>query len=152
MRFLMIAVMGLFFAAAPAWALPTQTFEGQVISARGGVLRLDVAGDTVEVFGSQKMLEKLEPGDRVRVTAEPQLRADDVVPLEGAFAGDKMIGRIEKIGQHTILVKTNRGYERVQVDPSIVPTLREGQAVMIELSEAPSEAESWRVRKIRPVG
>jgi preprotein translocase subunit YajC len=139
-------------AEATQSQLPTRTFEGRVKDFTNNTVTLDVAGDNVKVKASKQQTAQLKKGQTVQVQARPSLEASEVEAVQGSFAGDKLIGTVQKVDENRLTVQTSEGAtETVKIDEKTAQNLQNGQQVVVQLKEDPRKAKDWQATQIKPM-
>ena len=133
-------------------SLPVRTFEGKVKDFSNNTVSLDVAGDTVKIKASKTQTAILRKGETVRVQARPSLEATKVQAQVGAFAGDTLVGKVDRVENNQLLIRSESGaLESVHVDEKTAKQVQPGSTVVVVLKEDPAQAKTWQATDIQPI-
>ncbi len=142
----------LLLLAGNALAVQSRTFEGRVTDVKKDQITLEVGGEKITVKGDERIFAQLEKGQIVAVQAQPDLEAKSVEPIEGAFAGDRLVGEVKQVTDDAVRIETLDGQEEtVAIDSGQADKMRPGSNVVIELEEDPTRAKNWRATQVQPV-
>ena len=141
-----------FLAAGVAGAQVERTFEGSVVEVHEQGVILSMAGRTIRVHGEPGQYDHLEPGQRVRILATPELEAEGITPIDDTLMEQRMFGTVREIHRDRVSIETlDENIYTVRVpDPRMLRGLQEGENVSVRLQTIPDRSEHWQVEDIQP--